>query len=95
MALTWPKGPGCKHWKKANDMTACSHKRLVLLSASKKRLRCRHCHLTIDPKALGDDYCPECFEVHGKRHYDFESIADGQAGIVRYRCEDCGIIIDV
>lgn len=75
-------------------MTACSHKSLVILSVSQKRLRCRHCHLTIDPKELNDDYCPECYEVHGKRQYDFETIGDGQAALVRYRCEDCGIIID-
>jgi hypothetical protein len=76
-------------------MTACSHKSLLLLSASKKRLRCRHCHLTIAPEALEDDYCPECYEVHGQRRYDFDTLADGQADTVRYRCEDCGIIIDV
>jgi len=75
-------------------MTTCAHKSLVLLSASKKRLRCRHCHLTIDPEELGDNYCPECYEVDGERHYDFETIEDKQAGMVRYRCEDCGIIID-
>lgn len=75
-------------------MTACTHNNLVLLSAPKKKVRCRHCHLTIDPEELGDDYCPECYEVDGERRYDFETIGTGQAGMVRYRCEDCGIIID-
>jgi len=75
-------------------MTVSSHKSLVLLSASKERLRCRHCHLTIDPKEMDDDYCPECYEVHGKKRCDFETIADKRAGMVRYRCEDCGIFID-
>jgi len=75
-------------------MTACSHKSLVLLPVSKQRLRCRHCHLTIDSEELDDNYCPECYDTHGLKWYDFEAVDDGQAGMVRYRCEDCGIIID-
>ena len=75
-------------------MTACAHKSLVLLSVPKKRLRCRHCHLTIDAEELNGDYCPECYDVDGEKRYDFETIEDGQAGMVRYRCEDCGIIIE-
>ena len=73
---------------------ACAHRNLVLLSGAKKKVRCRLCHLTIDPEELSSDYCPECYEVHGTRQTDFETIEDGQAGIVRYRCEDCGTIID-
>ena len=75
-------------------MTACTHHNLVLLSAPKKRVRCRHCHLTIDSAELGDNYCPECYEVHGRKRYDFETVEDGQADLVRYRCEECGVIID-
>lgn len=74
-------------------MTTCMHHKLVLLSEVENKMRCRHCHLTITSEELRYDYCPECYEVHGKKLYDFEYIADEKAGIVRYRCEECGAII--
>lgn len=75
-------------------MTTCNHHNIVLLAATKHKVRCRRCHLTIDPEELGDNPCPECYEVHGIKQFDFETVKDGKAGMVRYRCEDCGIFID-
>ena len=57
-------------------------------------MQCRHCHLTIKADDLADSYCPECFEVHGKKRYDFEVIEAVETGRARYRCEECGIIIE-
>ena len=74
-------------------MTACRHHQLVLLPDTGNRLRCRHCHLTITSEELGDGYCPECYEIYGRKQYDFETVADGNPGITRYRCEECGAII--
>ena len=75
-------------------MSNCTHQHLVLLAAGGNRIRCRHCHLTIDPRELGDNHCPECYEVYGEKRSDFEPVEDKQAAIVRYRCEDCGVTID-
>jgi hypothetical protein len=50
--------------------------------------------LKIKPDELGESYCPECFEVDGSKRYDFEEIAAAAAEIDRYRCEDCGAIIE-
>ena len=61
-------------------MSACLHHNLLLLSATGKKARCRHCHLTIDPEELSDNHCPECYEVYGLRRYDFEIIDEGTAG---------------
>jgi hypothetical protein len=49
--------------------------------------------LTIKADELGERYCPECFEMHGKKQYDFEEIPEKETEIARYRCEDCGVII--
>jgi len=71
---------------------------LVLLPDEKNKLRCRHCHLVIAPDELQGGYCPECYEAHGKKQYDFEEIEAGENGEnekTRYRCEDCGVIIEV
>jgi hypothetical protein len=76
------------------DMTSCSHLTLVLLPEKKDMLRCRHCHLTINAGELGEGYCPECFEVHGRRRYDFDTIEAKDKGKIRYQCEQCGIIIE-
>lgn len=76
-------------------MSVCLHHHLVLLPAAGKRVRCRYCHLTIDPEELGDNHCPECYEVYGEKRSDFETIEGGQDANVRYRCEDCGAAIDV
>lgn len=76
-------------------MSSCPHHNLMLLPAAGQRLRCRHCHLTIDPEELGDSHCPECYEAHGEKRTDFETIEGAKAAVVRYRCEDCGAFIDV
>ena len=75
-------------------MTKCSHSSLVLLPQKKNLVRCRHCHLTIKADELRESYCPECFEIKGRKQYDFEEIADVENGISRYRCEECGVIIE-
>ncbi|HOO91115.1 MAG TPA: hypothetical protein PLA74_09875 [Syntrophales bacterium] len=75
-------------------MTTCRHLALVRLPEKKNMLRCRHCHLTIDPDELGGGYCPECFEVRGRKYYDFDEIEAPDKGKIRYRCEECGVIIE-
>jgi hypothetical protein len=75
-------------------MTSCTHRQLVLLREKHNRLRCRHCHLTINADDLTSRYCPECFETSRTKRYDFEEIVTVATGIVRYRCEECGIIIE-
>ncbi len=73
-------------------MPSCPHNNLLLIAAPAPRLRCRHCHLTIREDELEGGWCPECYEVSGKRRADFEILA-GKDGGIRYRCEDCGIVI--
>ncbi len=75
-------------------MNSCEHKNLALLPEQKSRVRCKHCHLTIQADELGKSYCPECFEETGKRRYDFEEIPAEKTKVAQYRCEDCGIIIE-
>ncbi len=75
-------------------MNDCFHKNLVLISEIPDRLRCSHCHLTISSEELGDSCCPECYESTGKKHYEFERVSNNQKEITRYRCEDCGTIIE-
>ncbi len=75
-------------------MTSCKHAKLELLPERKNRLRCRHCHLTIEADELGDGYCPECFETGGKRRDDFEEIEALGKGSARYSCEECGLIVE-
>ncbi|ETW92983.1 MAG: hypothetical protein ETSY1_41235 [Candidatus Entotheonella factor] len=75
-------------------MSDCRHLQLVLVRQQKNRLRCRHCHLTIPADELTSRYCPECFESSGKRRYDFDEVADATDGVTRYRCEDCGVMIE-
>ena len=74
-------------------MTTCRHQKLVLLEKQGKKLRCRHCHLTIGEEELGDGCCPECEEVSGSRHRDFEAVVPHDEGVVEYRCESCGALI--
>ena len=76
-------------------MDSCRHPNLILLQAKNKVLRCRHCHLTIDADELGDRYCPECYEERGVRHYDFDEVEAPDGEKVRYRCEDCGALIEI
>lgn len=75
-------------------MTLCNHSKLVLLPEDKSRFQCEHCRLTIKADELGEGYCPECFETFGKKRYDFKEIPAVETGIVKYRCEDCGVIIE-
>ena len=74
-------------------MTTCRHMNLVLLPVEKNKLRCRHCHLVITPEELQGGYCPECYEAYGQKRYDFEEI-EAENEKTRYRCEDCGVIIE-
>lgn len=76
-------------------MSTCKHGTLALLPEKKNLLRCRRCHLTIRDEELGEGHCPECFETGRGRQYDFEEIADADKGKSRYRCEECGIIIEI
>lgn len=75
-------------------MPACTHRQLVLLPAQQVRVRCRHCHLTINAEDLTSRYCPECFATTHTKRFDFEDIVPVDSGIVRYRCEACGGIIE-
>jgi len=75
-------------------MTACTHNTLVLLPEKESRLKCRHCDLTITSAELGDSFCPECFEMHNERRYDFDKIDAAESGPARYRCDACGVIIE-
>lgn len=76
-------------------MSPCNHLQLVLLVEAHDRVRCRHCHLTIKASDLTSRYCPECFEATRTKRYDFEEVVSVASGIVRYRCETCGEIIEV
>lgn len=76
-------------------MPACKHQTLTQLSgANNPKLRCRYCDLTISETELGDGYCPECYEVHQVKRYDFAKVLSEEKGKTRYRCEACGIIIE-
>jgi predicted RNA-binding Zn-ribbon protein involved in translation (DUF1610 family) len=76
-------------------MTKCIHLTLNLLPEKEDTMRCRHCHLTIKADELREQgYCPECFEVQGRKHNDFDVIKAEDKGKIRYQCEQCGIIIE-
>lgn len=75
-------------------MTSCRHLTLVMLPEEKAMLRCRRCHLTISTDELNERHCPECFEEHGRKSYDFEHIDAPSTKRIRYRCEQCGVIIE-
>jgi predicted RNA-binding Zn-ribbon protein involved in translation (DUF1610 family) len=62
----------------------------MVIKKNFKRLRCRHCHLTLMKNELPGDYCPECFETTGKKYDDFEEVHLTQEGAGSFRCEDCG-----
>ena len=74
-------------------MAACKHTTLELIPERKSTVRCKHCHLTMSADELDDGYCPECFDGSGAKRYDFESISNASGNVVRYRCEECGVII--
>jgi hypothetical protein len=50
--------------------------------------------LTIKAAELVSGYCPECFELSRTRRYDFEDLGRVDPGRVRYRCEECGGMIE-
>ena len=75
-------------------MASCAHTNLTRLPEPEKRLRCRHCHLSMTANDLEQDYCPECFEINGEKRYDFETLDAETSASVKYRCEDCGVIIE-
>ncbi len=76
-------------------MSSCKHTILELLTDKKNVLRCRHCHLTIKADELGGGYCPECYEINGSKRFDFEEVTAKETKRVRYRCEDCGLVIEI
>ncbi len=75
-------------------MSECKHNKLLLLKADQKKMRCTICHLTISSDELGQNYCPECFEINKNKHYDFEAVESKNANITKYRCEGCGLMIE-
>jgi hypothetical protein len=75
-------------------MTSCAHRQLVLLPAEADRVRCRHCHLTIKVDDLTSRYCPECFAAKRIKYSDFDQVAAAPSDITRYRCEECGALIE-
>ena len=75
-------------------MPACTHLQLVLLPPQKARVRCRHCHLTLNAEYLITRYCPECFATHKTKRDDFEDLVTAGPGKTRYRCEACGMLIE-
>ncbi len=75
-------------------MHVCYHTRLELLPERKMTWRCRHCHLTIAAEEVAEGFCPECFAASGVRRYDFDEMARSPSEPARYKCEECGVIIE-
>jgi hypothetical protein len=75
-------------------MPECTHPVLTLMPPPEARLCCRHCHLTITARELGQGCCPECLEVNGLRRCDFDEVAQAK-NRMRYCCEACGLVVDV
>ena len=74
-------------------MQTCRHQNLVLLDPKGAKLRCRHCHLTIEREEMAEDFCPECHEVYGVKRSDFEQLEPENQGKILYACEKCGAVI--
>ena len=74
-------------------MSQCKHTHILVIRESSLRLRCRHCHLTIKPEDITDGFCPECYEADGRKRDDFERIESALKSSVRYRCEECGVML--
>ena len=72
----------------------CPHTHLTVLSDTRPKVRCRHCHLTIDADELSDSYCPECYETTGYKKFDFDDVVSATSKMIRYKCEDCGVVIE-
>jgi hypothetical protein len=75
-------------------MSRCSHKTLTLLNERRDRLRCKRCHLTLSSDELASGCCPECYAVSGERRYDFEEIEPNGGELTKYRCDQCGVVIE-
>lgn len=75
-------------------MAGCRHEKLELIQPPKERVRCTYCHLVISREELVHGCCPECHEVRGVPHYECEEVKEKHQPKVRYRCEDCGAIIE-
>jgi predicted RNA-binding Zn-ribbon protein involved in translation (DUF1610 family) len=71
-------------------MDECRHQKLLLIKEDKTKLRCTHCHLTINEEELETDFCPECWETEGIRRRDFEKVEQKICKTDMYRCESCG-----
>ena len=72
-------------------MKKCIHQNLVLVKPDKNKLRCTHCHLTINEDDLDSDYCPECWETDRVKRRDFERVEQKECDTDTYRCEKCGV----
>ena len=72
-------------------MSTCRHQKLVLIKQDKNKLRCTHCHLTINEEDLDSDFCPECWETDRIRRRDFKKIDQKENDSDTYRCEGCGV----
>ncbi len=72
----------------------CRHKNLILIKENKNKVRCTHCHLTINMEELDTDFCPECWETDGVKRRNFEKVEQKTINTDVYRCEDCGAEID-
>ena len=75
-------------------MDNCPHTKLTVINQSQQKLRCRHCHLTIDAVELAQSYCPECYETSGDKMFDFDAVASEDSNVMRYKCEDCGTLLE-
>ena len=75
-------------------MPQCSHRKLTLLAPKAGKLLCAKCHLLISSDELKGGYCPECYAVRGEKQYEFEEIAPDRSDVARYRCDECGAVIE-
>jgi Zn finger protein HypA/HybF involved in hydrogenase expression len=76
-------------------MDECVHKNLVLMNQDKNKLRCIHCHLTINEEELETDFCPECWETDRIKRSDFEKVEQKYTDTCTYRCEGCGVEVKI
>ena len=74
-------------------MDKCRHQNLVLIKPDKNKLRCTHCHLTINEDELETGFCPECWETERIKRRDFEKVEQKESETDTYRCEGCGVEI--
>jgi ribosomal protein S27E len=74
-------------------MDECRHLKLVLVSPDTDKVRCRRCSLTIRRSELEGGCCPECLELRGERHEEFDPVPPEETPGAHYRCESCGAYI--